>query len=180
MMPKTATTRAITLSMLETPCTRNPVGAPSVTPMMPETVSRPEARPVMMPVPSPTVTALKMSRVSSATVSMSATGMSITRARGLEACSSSCWECAELVAWPEAPSRKNPMAAKPAVVKAKRARLRTTPAMSAVPALRRNVCVDDEMTVVSEIGATLSPKIAPEMIAAARRAGWAPRSTPAG
>lgn len=65
-------------------------------------------------------------------------------------------------------------------MKAKRARFRTTPAISAVPVFLRNLCVDDEMTVVSEIGATLSPKIAPEMIAAARNAGSAPRSTPAG
>ncbi len=52
-------------------------------------------------------------------------------------------------------------------------RLRTTPRMSAP-------CVPAEAIVVSEIGDTLSPNVAPAMIAPSRKAGLAPTAEPAG
>ena len=52
--------------------------------------------------------------------------------------------------------------------------------MSALPSLVRKRWLVVEAMVTSEMGARLSPKIAPERMAPARMAGLLPSSTPAG
>src|SRR5699024_4908968 len=135
-------------------------------------------RPTSVPVTSPTVIAKKRFLFQKATAMRRITGRTIIKRKGENPpVSTSPAPTALALRLPNTPNSTRQI---PAAEREYLARLATTPATSAVPSFRRYRCVDDEIIVVSEIGARLSPNMAPEKIAPASRTGSAPRAAPAG
>ena len=126
----------------------------------------------------PQVDATKMFCVFTAIVRRITTGISMIRPFGSLYWLSSSAACSLVLPLPPK-SAKQTTANAPAT-SAYFIREATTPPISAQPFFRVYACEEAEAIVVSEIGATLSPKIAPLKIAPASITGLAPSRIPEG
>ena len=177
MMPNTEITRPTVPSMPATPVTRKPVAAlfSGSVAKTAEGGKSPQARPVTRPSERPTRMPRKMLRDFVATTSITTTGMSITRLTGFESAS-----IAPPSYVPPMPPRmaKSTSAMLPATMEYLKRVFTQPPTSAGRPS--RNCCVEALAMVVSEMGARLSPKMAPETMAPARNMGLPPRMMPAG